>query len=117
MSYFTQYSLDLLLPASESLIQFVGLLKGTTSALEVSGGSYSRKGITFGTASNNTTGNSSLIDFGTATADWGQILCLGGFDAVSAGNLTWICALDTSYFVKNGDRLTFPINSIRLTIS
>lgn len=60
---------------------------------EVSGGSYARQAVATGSssgwaaASGGATENSSAITFPTATANWGEIVAMGLFDALSSGNL------------------------------
>lgn len=59
----------------------------TGGGTEVTGGSYARKAITFSAASNGATSNSADVTFPTATANWGNIVAVGLFDASTAGNL------------------------------
>lgn len=54
---------------------------------EVSGGAYARQAMAFKAAVSGATENSADVTFPTATANWGNIVAVGLFDAVTAGNL------------------------------
>jgi len=82
---------------------------------EITGGSYVRQAITFSSPSNGATSNSSAIEFPQATADWGTITYVGIRDAVTAGNLLYHSALDTSKTISNGD--IFKITSTNLSVT
>lgn len=82
---------------------------------EVSGGSYSRKSVTFGAPSNGVSTNSAAVEFDQATASWGTITHIGIWDAVTTGNLLFHTPLDTSKAIDTGD--IFKINSGNLTVT
>ncbi len=82
---------------------------------EVSGGSYARQAITFSSPSNGATSNSAAIEFPTATASWGTIAYIGIRDAVTAGNLLYHTALDSSKAIGSGD--IFRISATNLTVT
>ncbi len=82
---------------------------------EVSGGSYARQAITFGSPSNGASTNSAAIEFPQATADWGIIAYVGIRDAVTSGNLLYHTALDSSKTINNGD--IFKITSGNLSVT
>ncbi len=82
---------------------------------EVSGGSYARQAITFGSPSNGVSTNSAAIEFPQATADWGTIAYVGIRDAVTSGNLLFHTALDSSKTINNGD--IFKITSGNLSVT
>lgn len=80
-----------------------------SQAAEVSGGSYARQSITWGTISAGSVANSS------AAAPWGTITHVGILDLVSAGNMLYKGALGTSKTVGTGDQVSFAIGA--LTVS
>lgn len=86
------------------------------SGTEVSGGSYAREAITFGSAaSGGQISNTADITFTTATASWGTVTHVGIFDAATVGNLLWHGALSASKTVGDGD--TFKVNTGDLDVS
>jgi len=87
---------------------------------EVSGGSYARVAKTnnstnFPAASNQTKKNATIIDFGTATADWGDIVGMGILDAASGGNLLYYAPLTVQRTVRNGDSFSVAIDGLTVT--
>lgn len=55
---------------------------------EVSGGSYARQAITFGTAASlGLTSNSAVVTFPTPTANWGMVVATALCDASSSGHI------------------------------
>jgi len=83
---------------------------------EVTGGSYAREASTFGAASGGTISNSALIDFGTATADWGTVVAVGIFDAITSGNLLFWGAMTANKTVLNGDSFSFAIGALDVSM-
>lgn len=79
---------------------------------EVSGGAYVRKAVTFGAAAGGQASNSALVDFGTASANWGNVVAVGILDAAAAGNLLYWGALTAAKTISLGDGATFPIGSL-----
>jgi len=82
---------------------------------EVSGGSYARKPVTF-TVSGNTASNDVVVEFPTASADWGTVTHMAIFDAVSGGNMLAYAALTASRTILAGDIARFPIGDITITL-
>jgi len=82
---------------------------------EVTGGSYARQSITWGTISNGSIANSAAVTFPVATASWGTITHVGICDLGSAGNMMYHGALGTSKTVGTGDQVSFAIGA--LTVS
>ena len=82
---------------------------------EVTGGSYVRQAITFSAPSNGATSNSSAIEYPQCTATWGTITHVGIRDAVTAGNLLYHTALDTSKTISTGD--IFKVTATNLTVT
>lgn len=85
------------------------------SGNEVSGGSYARVAVTFGSPSNGVTTNSAAVEFPQATADWGTVSHIGIHDALTTGNLLFYTALDTSKAIATGD--IFKISSGNLSVT
>lgn len=87
---------------------------------EVSGGGYARKQVTF-TVTGNTASNSAEVDFGQATADWGNISHWAVVTATTGGNMYYYGATEnsggvaTTFTVNNGDTIKFPVGSITIT--
>ena len=82
---------------------------------EVSGGSYARTALTFGTPSNGTATNNAAVAFPQATANWGTVGWIGILDAASGGNLMYHTALDVSKPIDIGD--IFKISSGNLSVT
>jgi len=79
---------------------------------EVSGGSYARVAYTnnitnWPAASGGSKSNANVIDFGTATANWGTIVAVSIMDAATAGNFLFYGSLTASKTVNNGDGFKF----------
>jgi hypothetical protein len=84
---------------------------------EVSGGSYTRKAVTFGAPANGVSTNSAAVNFDTATASWGTVTHMGLLDASTGGNLLYHGALTTSKTVSNGDAFIFAIAALSVTLA
>ena len=85
------------------------------SGTEVSGGSYARTSVTFGSPSNGVTTNSADVTFPTATASWGTVSHIGLYDASTSGNLLFHTPLDTSKTIDKDD--IFKITSGNLSVT
>jgi hypothetical protein len=85
------------------------------SGTEVSGGSYARKEVTFGSPSNGVTTNSADVTFDQCTADWGVVGWIGIFDALTTGNLLYHTALNTAKTIETDD--IFKIESGQLSVT
>jgi len=90
-----------------------------TTGVEVSGGSYSRLEVTCNTSnwalSGNTLTSDADFDFGTASADWGNIKGVAVCSASSAGSFYAYGAFSQARDVYNGDQ--FKIASGNLTVT
>lgn len=84
---------------------------------EVSGGSYARQSITFGSPSNGVSTNSAAIEFPQATGSWGTVAYIGIRDASTAGNLLFHTALDASKTIATGDVFRVAIGSLSVTLA
>lgn len=83
---------------------------------QVSGGGYARQAITFGAPSAGAIANTVAVAFTAAGANFGTIVAVGIFDALTAGNLL---AWDdiTSAVINDGDTINFPIGDIDVTLT
>ena len=86
-----------------------------TGGTEVTGGSYARQSVTFAAPSAGQVANNALVQFPTATADWGTVLGMGIFDNLSGGNLLYYGTLTAPKIVGIGDQISFA--SSALTVS
>lgn len=98
------------------LITHIGLHSGPLSTDEIVGAGYTRASISWTVPDVNTTLNGSLVQFGPAGVQWGNITHIGGYTADSGGDLIWMCPLDQSYFVHNGDSIIFAGGTIKMVI-
>ena len=96
---------------------------GGTSGTELSGGAYGRVSITFGAASAadpSVATNSSLVDFGTATADWNGGTVIPGFvifTAATGTNRIAAGTLTTAKAVTNGDSVSFAVGAVAVSLT
>ncbi len=85
---------------------------------EVSGGSYTRKAITFAAPSNGVATNSAAaVEFDQATGNWGTITHFGIYDASTSGNLLYHGALTSSKTIQTGDVFKFATSSVSVTLA
>lgn len=89
----------------------------TNSGTEVTGGSYARQSVTnnatnFPAASAGSKSNGAIVNFGTASANWGTVGYIGLLDASSGGNLYFWGAVTVSVPIISGDSLSFPIGTL-----
>lgn len=84
---------------------------------EVSGGSYARKAMTFGSPSNGASTNSGAVEFDQATGDWGTITHFAIFDALTTGNMLYHGALTASKTIATGDVFKFASASVTVTLA
>ena len=87
------------------------------SGTEVSGGSYARTSVTFGSPSNGVTTNNADVTFPTATASWGTVGWIGINDAATSGNLLYHTALDTSKAIDSGDIFKIASGNLSVTLA
>lgn len=83
---------------------------------EVSGGTYAAQNCTasFAPASGGSVTNDVLIDFGTATANWGTVTHFAIKDQLS-NYLVW-GALDSSKTVTSGDTFDFEVGELTISL-
>lgn len=82
---------------------------------EVTGGGYARQAITFGAPTGGAISNTSQVAFTASGGNFGTVVAVGIFDALSGGNLLAWDAI-TSATVNDGDTIQFPIGDIDITL-
>ena len=87
------------------------------SGTEVSGGSYARKSVTFGSPSNGVALNNAAVEFDQATASWGTVGYIGLMDAVTTGNLLFHTALTTAKTIESGDIFKIASGNLSVTLA
>jgi len=90
-------------------------LADDASGTELSGNNYTRKAITFASASGGSIASNSAVEFNSATGSWGTVSHWGIWDASSSGNLLFHGAFTASKAIATGDILKVASGS--LTIS
>lgn len=112
---------DFTRPANIYLALFTVAPSDAGGGTEVSGGSYAREPVPTGAssawdaASGGATQNTGVETFPTATADWGEVVAMALFDAVTVGNMLFWGFLSTLYWVFSADTadvLTAPGHSL-----
>ena len=84
---------------------------------EVSGTSYARQSVTFGSPSNGVTTNSAAVEFPQAGGSWGTVTHIGISDASTSGNLLYHTALDESKAISTGDVFRIASGSLSVTLA
>jgi len=90
-------------------------LNDDNSGTELSGSGYTRKAITFASASGGSIASNSAVEFPSATGSWGDVSHFGIYDASTGGNLLFHGAFSASKTIASGDILKVASGS--LTIS
>ena len=93
-----------------------GSFNDDASGTELSGSGYSRKAITFGTASSGSISNNSAVEFDTATGSWGSVGFFGLYDASSGGNLLYHGAFSSAKTIATGDILKIASGSLTVSL-
>ena len=99
-------------PATTHIALYTAAPNDAGGGTEVSGGTYARVAYTnsvgnWPAASGGSKSNANVIDFGTATANWGTIVAVAILDAGAAGNFLFYGNLTASKTVNNGDGFKF----------
>jgi len=82
---------------------------------EVTGGSYARQAVTFSAPSGGVCTNSGSLTYPVASANWGNIVAMGIFDALTVGNLLYYGPLSTPKTIEIGDQISFANAAISIT--
>lgn len=95
---------------------------GNWGHYEINNGSYTRKAVSFNTASGGSATNNGDVTFPAATANYDNtagsgstVTCIAVLDNTSGGNVLFYGQLDNSKEILNGD--TFQVSDTNLTIS
>jgi len=104
-------------PATIYLALFTTNPNEDATGTEVTGGSYTRKAITFGPATDGSASNSADVLFSIATANWGTVTHIGIFDALTAGNMLYYGALSMSKTIQTNDQLKVNTGDITVTLA
>ena len=91
----------------------------TGGGTEVSGGAYARQSGAFTVSGTNptTASNTGAVEYPTATANYGTVVAVGIFDALSSGNLLAYANLTTSKVVSTGDVFRFNTGDLDVTLA
>lgn len=108
-------SVALAQPSALYVALSTGSFNDDNSGTELTGSGYSRKLVTFGTASSGSISSNSNVEFDTATGSWGSVSHFGIYDASSSGNLLYHGAFSSAKTIEVGDVL--KISSGSLTVS
>lgn len=87
-----------------------------SGGVEVSGGAYVRKQVTFAGAANGQTSNTADLIWDQATADWGSVVGFGIYDALVAGNPLYLDYLSNGPVDVVGGRDQFMIPAGTLVV-
>ena len=89
---------------------------GSGAELHTSGG-YSRQAVTFGPPLTGSTGNTSTVTFGPASAAWGSIAGFAVFDNATSGSGNMLVYNSMSpVTVNQGDSAQFSSGSLQITV-
>lgn len=81
-------------------------------AAECAAVDYAREAAVFAAPSGGSMANSTAVDYGIATSDWGNLTHFGVMDAVSGGTMRYKGALTTAKHPTNGDPVSFAIGAL-----
>lgn len=85
------------------------------SGTELSGNNYTRKAITFASASGGSISSNAAVEFNAATGSWGTISHWGIWDAATSGNLLYHGAFTAGKAIGSGDILKVASGSLTIT--
>jgi hypothetical protein len=88
----------------------------TGGGTEVSGAGYARQATAFDASSGGAITNTSAESFTASGGTYGTVVAVGIFDAVTGGNLlAWDGINSTT--IADGDKITFPIGDIDISLT
>lgn len=88
---------------------------GGGTEVSTSGTAYARQTVAF-TTSGNTTSNTSAVEFPTATANYGTVVAVGVFDALTGGNLMAYAGLTVDKTIETGDVFRVPAGDLDISL-
>lgn len=102
-------------PASVYLALYTVTPTDAAGGTEVTGGGYARKAVTFGAPSAGVILNTAALTYTATGANYGTIVAVGYFDALSGGNmLAWDGI--ASALINDGDSITFNIGDLSISL-
>ena len=89
------------------------------TGLEVSGsgGTYSREELKLGMPFDGVSTNENLMQWNTATTDWGVITHVAIHDSETGGNMLYYTPLDVPKNIEIGDQFQVTVGNLKLTLS
>lgn len=90
-------------------------IQDDASGTELSGNNYTRKAVTFASASSGSISSNAAVEFNAASGDWGTISHWGIWDAATSGNLLYHGAFTTGKAIASGDILKVASGSLTIT--
>ena len=90
-------------------------LQDDGSGTELTGNNYTRKAITFASASSGSIASNSAVEFNSATGSWGDVSHWGIWDASSSGNLLFHGSFTASKTIASGYILKVASGSLTIT--
>jgi hypothetical protein len=98
---------------------YLGLSTGSmgddNSGTELTGNNYSRKAITFASASSGSIASNAAVEFNAASGSWGTVSHWAIYDASSGGNQLFHGAFTVSKAIGSGDILKVASGSLTIT--
>jgi hypothetical protein len=105
------------LPTSWFLALYLTNPTASDTGTEISGVSYVRQPIIFGTPSGGSVSNTTDIAFPYAGSVWGNVVYAAILDASTGGNLLFFGPLVSPQYVGAGDVLKFLTGNVTATVS
>lgn len=104
-------------PSAVYLGLSTGDLGDDNSGTELTGNNYSRKAITFASASSGSISSNAAVEFDAATGSWGTVSHWAIYDASSGGNQLFNGSFTQSKAIGSGDILKVASGSVTITAS
>jgi hypothetical protein len=102
-------------PSAVYLGLSTGDLGDDNSGTELTGNNYSRKAITFASASSGSISSNAAVEFDAATGSWGTVSHWAIYDASSGGNQLFNGSFTQSKAIGSGDILKVASGSVTIT--
>ena len=102
-------------PSAVYLGLSTGSMADDNSGTELTGNNYSRKAITFASASGGSISTNAAVEFDAATGSWGTVSHWAIYDASSGGNQIFHGAFTTGKAIGSGDILKVASGSLTIT--
>jgi hypothetical protein len=87
----------------------------SAAGTEVSGGSYARQNVTFGSASSGSSANSGAVNFTNMPA--ATVTHLDIYDSNGTPRRAWYGPLSASKTTASGDTLSFAVSAVSISLS